>query len=59
MYEAAKMLYNNVSNFGRLAATLVNLREYQGAVDAARKANATKTWKEVCIARFFKRGIHV
>ena len=47
MYEAAKLLYNNVSNFARLAITLVHLGEYQGAVDSARKANSTKTWKEV------------
>ena len=47
MYEPAKLLYNNVSNFARLAITLVHLGEYQGAVDSARKANSTKTWKEV------------
>jgi len=39
MYEAAKLLYNNVSNFAKLAITLVHLKEYQGAVDSARKAN--------------------
>uniref|UniRef100_A0A9J8D1M9 Clathrin, heavy chain a (Hc) n=2 Tax=Cyprinus carpio TaxID=7962 RepID=A0A9J8D1M9_CYPCA len=50
MYEAAKLLYNNVSNFGRLASTLVHLGEYQAAVDGARKANSTRTWKEVCFA---------
>lgn len=47
MYEAAKLLYNNVSNFGRLASTLVHLGEYQAAVDGARKANSTRIWKEV------------
>ena len=46
MYEAAKLLYNNVSNFAKLAITLVHLKEYQGAVDSARKANSTRTWKE-------------
>lgn len=51
MYEAAKLLYNNVSNFGRLASTLVHLGEYQAAVDGARKANSTRTWKEVRKAR--------
>uniref|UniRef100_A0A7N8WT24 Clathrin, heavy chain-like 1 n=1 Tax=Mastacembelus armatus TaxID=205130 RepID=A0A7N8WT24_9TELE len=50
MYEAAKLLYNNVSNFARLASTLVHLGEYQAAVDSARKANSTRTWKEVCFA---------
>jgi len=39
MYDAAKLLYNNISNFARLAITLVHLQEYQGAVDSARKAN--------------------
>jgi clathrin heavy chain len=50
MYEAAKLLYNNVSNFARLAITLVYLGDFQGAVDSARKANSTRTWKEVCFA---------
>ncbi|KAJ2940183.1 hypothetical protein O0L34_g11747 [Tuta absoluta] len=50
MYNAAKLLYNNVSNFARLAITLVHLKEFQGAVDGARKANSTRTWKEVCFA---------
>lgn len=50
LFDAAKLLYNNVSNFGRLAITLVHLKEFQGAVDSARKANSTKTWKEVCFA---------
>ena len=42
MYEAAKLLYNNSSNFDKLAITLVHLKEYQGAVDGARKANSTE-----------------
>ncbi|KFD72333.1 hypothetical protein M514_11620 [Trichuris suis] len=50
MFEAAKILFNNVSNFAKLAITLVRLNEFQGSVDAARKANSTKTWKEVCFA---------
>nr|QRR19184.1 clathrin heavy chain [Ostrinia nubilalis] len=50
MYNAAKLLYDNVSNFARLAITLVHLKEFQGAVDSARKANSTRTWKEVCFA---------
>lgn len=54
MYEAAKLLYNNVSNYARLAITLVHLGEYQGAVDGARKANSTRTWKEVGIHFVFK-----
>ena len=40
----------NFSNFGRLASTLVRLNEFQAAVEAAKKANSTRTWKEVCFA---------
>lgn len=50
MYEAAKILYNNVSNYAKLAVTLCRMEDYQGAVESARKANSTKTWKEVCFA---------
>lgn len=57
MYEAAKLLYNNVSNFGRLASTLVHLGEYQAAVDGARKANSTRTWKEVKEISFIFQSI--
>ncbi|RUS26008.1 clathrin, heavy polypeptide, isoform CRA_b, partial [Jimgerdemannia flammicorona] len=47
MFDAAKILFNSISNYARLASTLVHLGEYQNAVDCARKANATKVWKEV------------
>lgn len=50
MYEAAKLLFNSVSNWARLATTLVHLHDYQQAVDCARKANSTKVWKEVNVA---------
>ncbi|XP_039724292.1 clathrin heavy chain 2 isoform X3 [Pteropus medius] len=50
MYEAAKLLYTSVSNFARLASTLVHLGEHQAAVDSSCKANSTQTWKEVCFA---------
>uniref|UniRef100_A0A8C2QA05 Clathrin heavy chain n=1 Tax=Cyprinus carpio TaxID=7962 RepID=A0A8C2QA05_CYPCA len=50
MFEAARLLFNNVSNFARLASTLVHLGEFQAAVDSARKASCTRTWKEVCFA---------
>ena len=59
MYEAAKLLYNNISNFAKLAITLVHLKEYQGAVDSARKANRsvppTFLSKNI-FPRFFMRG---
>ncbi|XP_019062556.1 clathrin heavy chain 2 isoform X2 [Fukomys damarensis] len=50
LYEAAKLLYSSVSNFACLASTLVHLGEYRAAVDSSRKANSTRTWKEVCFA---------
>ncbi|EFJ13237.1 hypothetical protein SELMODRAFT_157554 [Selaginella moellendorffii] len=50
LYEAAKIIFTHISNWGRLASTLVKLHQFQGAVDAARKANSAKTWKEVCFA---------
>eukprot|EP00127_Corallochytrium_limacisporum_P006523 Clim_evm54s229 gene=Clim_evmTU54s229 len=49
-YEAARILYQNISNYARLAETLVHLGEYQAAVDSARKASGVKTWKHVCYA---------
>lgn len=53
MFEAARILFNNISNFARLASTLVHLGEYQAAVDGARKANSTRTWKEVITLSLF------
>ncbi|KAI8807650.1 hypothetical protein BJ742DRAFT_811431 [Cladochytrium replicatum] len=50
MFEAARILFTNVSNWARLATTLVHLNEFQAAVDCARKANSTKVWKEVSAA---------
>ncbi|KAA8549428.1 hypothetical protein F0562_001099 [Nyssa sinensis] len=50
LYEAAKIIFAFISNWAKLASTLVKLRQFQGAVDAARKANSSKTWKEVCFA---------
>jgi len=47
LYEAAKILFNNINNYSRLASTLVKLKQFPAAVDAARKANSTNTWKEV------------
>jgi clathrin heavy chain len=50
LYEAAKVMFISDSNWGRLASTLVKLHQFQAAVDAARKANSAKTWKEICFA---------
>ena len=59
MYEAAKVLFNNISNFARLASTVVHLGEYQTAVDSARKANSTRTWKEVGLDSRYSTELHV
>ncbi|KAK9476898.1 hypothetical protein V1514DRAFT_335500 [Lipomyces japonicus] len=53
-YDAAKVLYRSVSNWAKLASTLVFLGDYQAAVDSARKAGSVKVWKQVneaCIAK--------
>ncbi len=46
-YDAARILFMHIPNWGRLASTLVRLHQFQQAVDAARKANSPRTWKEV------------
>jgi len=60
LYEAARILFNHISNFGKLASTLVRLAKYSDAVEAARKANYSRTWKEVleaCVdAKEFRLG---
>jgi clathrin heavy chain len=50
LYEAAKILFSNISNFAKLAQALVKLGEYAAAVESATKANSIRTWKEVLIA---------
>jgi clathrin heavy chain len=49
-YKAAKILYQSIQNNAKLAACYVQLEEYTQAVDAAKKANNPRTWKEVNIA---------
>ena len=50
MYEAARILFQHIPNWGRMASTLVRLQRFQQAVDAARKANSPRIWKEVLFA---------
>eukprot|EP01027_Heterolobosea_sp_BB2_P023662 GEZU01035605.1.p1 GENE.GEZU01035605.1~~GEZU01035605.1.p1 ORF type:complete len:1686 (+),score=716.16 GEZU01035605.1:148-5205(+) len=50
LYEAAKILFSSISNYARLATTLVRLEQFHPAVEAARKANSIRTWKEVAQA---------
>lgn len=47
LYEAARILFSSISNFARLATTLVHLQDYTGAVDCARKANSARVWRDV------------
>lgn len=49
-YKASKILYASIPNNAKLAACHVHLGEYIQAVEAARKANNPKTWKDVNIA---------
>ncbi|KAI9865995.1 MAG: hypothetical protein M1813_001962 [Trichoglossum hirsutum] len=53
-HEAAKIFYTSISNWAKLATTLVHLEEYQAAVECARKANSVKVWKQVneaCVSK--------
>lgn len=43
LYEAARLLFSSISNYARLATTLIYLDEHQAAVDAARKAGNTQS----------------
>lgn len=46
-HQAAKIFYSSISNWAKLATTLVHLGDYQAAVECARKANNIKVWKQV------------
>jgi len=50
LYQAARIAYTHVNNNAKLAITLVRLKLYAEAVEAARKANNILTWKEVCFS---------
>lgn len=50
IFYAAKLLYISIGNNQKLASTLVFLKEYQAALEAAKKANIPKVWKEVAFA---------
>ncbi|GBG88214.1 hypothetical protein CBR_g46782 [Chara braunii] len=50
LYEAAKVIFTRISNWQRLASTLLKLKQFQQAVEAARNADSMRTWKEVCFA---------
>ena len=47
LYEASRLLFSSVSNYARLATTLVYLNDFPGAIEAARKAGNTSVWKQM------------
>ena len=54
LHQAAKIFFTSISNWAKLATTLVHLEDYQAAVECARRANSVKVWKQVneaCVAK--------
>jgi clathrin heavy chain len=54
-HEAAKIFFTSISNWAKLATTLVHLEDYQAAVECARKANSTNVWRQVNAACIEKK----
>jgi len=50
LFKASKMLFLSIPNHAKLAACYVALGEFQQAIEAAKKANNTKTWKDIASA---------
>ncbi len=50
LYGAARILFAQISNYAKLAGTLVALELFEEARDAAQRANSIQTWKLVCYA---------
>lgn len=50
LFKSAKLLFASLPNHARLASCYVALGEFQAAIEAAKKANNTKTWKEIAAA---------
>ncbi|CAI0443755.1 unnamed protein product [Linum tenue] len=57
LYEAAKIIFAFISNWAKLACTLVKLKQFQGAVDAARKANSAKMEGSVLLVLMLKSSL--
>jgi clathrin heavy chain len=47
LFEAAKILYTAIKDFPRLTETLLALKEFKAAIEAARKAGTASAWKAV------------
>ena len=57
LYQAAKLLFTSISNWSRIAATLIYLKENQADVERARKAENTQCvhfCKALSLAGFFQ-----
>lgn len=50
LFEAARIFYTIAKNNSKIASCLIQLKEYSAAIEIAKKANTTKTWKELCMA---------
>jgi clathrin heavy chain len=50
LFNAAKILYQKSGNNQKLAVVYVMLKQYGLALEAARKADIPKVWKQVCFA---------
>lgn len=49
LYEAAIIFFRKLKSNAKIASCLVHLKQYSQAIEAARKANNTKTWKEIAL----------
>lgn len=54
-HQAAKIFFTSISNWAKLATTLIHLEEYQAGVECARKANSVKVWKQINAACVTKK----
>eukprot|EP00916_Digyalum_oweni_P021100 GHVL01035078.1.p1 GENE.GHVL01035078.1~~GHVL01035078.1.p1 ORF type:complete len:1411 (+),score=249.62 GHVL01035078.1:264-4496(+) len=49
-YKAAKILFQSIPNNSKLASCYVHMGEFAQAIEAAKKANNPRSWKEVTFA---------
>ena len=50
LYEAARIIFVRIKNNAKIASCLIKLKKFGQALEAAKKANTPKTWKELCLA---------
>lgn len=56
-YEAAKLLFQSVPIYSKLASCFVRMADFTAAVEAARKAKNPRTWKEVAFGALDARDL--